>query len=478
VSTPVVLHGHFYQPPREDPWTDRIPEQADAAPYHDWNVRIADESYGPLARLGAFDWLSYDVGPTLLQWLERERPEIYDAILAGDRASRERTGFGNALAQPYHHIILPLATRREKRTEVRWGVADFERRFGRTPEGMWLPETAVDHETLDVLAEHDVRFTVLAPHQVTTPPADGDPGRIALAGGREIAVFVYDGALSHGVAFGELLRDADRWMDRIRERVAGGAHRLVALAMDGETFGHHHPGGEQTLAAVLGGLREDPALRLTSFPEMLASAGSGPFMELVERTSWSCAHGIERWRDDCGCRIAPEHATRQEWRRPLREALERLALGLDAAFDRRAAGVLTQPDEARDGYGAVFRAASGARDGYVRSVAAREDEDTLERARALLAMSRDRAAMFTSCGWFFDDVARLEPTQVLRYAAHALGELARLDAREAARLEGELEDGLAGATSNDPGAGTAATIYRDIRRLHPLEGARVTATET
>ena len=471
MTTAVVLHGHFYQPPREDPWSGRVPKQPTAAPYHDWNERITEESYGPLADLGAFEWLSWDVGPTLLQWLERERPAIYDAVLAGDRAARARTGFGAAIAQPYHHIILPLASRREKRTEVRWGIADFERRFGRAPEGMWLPETAVDRETLEVLAEYDIRFTVLAPHQVVEPPADGGPGRVALDGGREITVFVYDGDLSHGVAFGELLADAERWIARIRGRVAEGATRLVSLATDGETFGHHHLGSEETLAAVLATLRTDAELRIRTFPEVLEAAGAGPALELVEPTSWSCAHGVERWRSDCGCRMAPERPWVQAWRAPLREALEGLATGLDEAWSKHARGVLADPEAARDGLGAVLDAPAGARAAFVRDVAAATDVETLAKARTLLGMARDRAAMFTSCGWFFDDVAGLEPTQVLRYAAHALDGLARLDPEEAARLERSLVRVLAGAPSNDPEVGSAAAIYVGIREAHPLRSA-------
>ena len=470
MTTPVVLHGHFYQPPREDPWTDRVPGQPTATPYHDWNERIAEESYGPLAGLGAFERMSWDVGPTLLQWLERERPGIYRAILDGDRAARERTGFGNALAQPYHHVILPLASRRDKRTEVRWGIADFERRFHRRPEGMWLPETAVDRETLEVLAEHGIRFTVLAPHQVVRPPSDGGPGRIELEGGREISVFVYDGDLSHGVAFGELLGDAERWLARIRARVAAGSTRLVSLATDGETFGHHHAGSEATLAVVLEALGSDPELTLSRFPEVLDAADPGPALELVEATSWSCAHGVERWRSECGCRMAPERPSQQAWRAPLRAALDHLALGLDAAYRAHAGGALVDPDEARDGLGTVLDAAPAARAAYIRAVSTASDEETLETTRTLLALTRDRAAMFTSCGWFFDDVAGLEPTQVLRYAAHALEGLARLDRSEALALERELVRGLAGAASNDAEIGSAASIYRGIRADHPLAG--------
>ncbi|MCA1791738.1 MAG: hypothetical protein LC667_18365, partial [Thioalkalivibrio sp.] len=248
----VVVHGHFYQPPREIPWTDQVPREASAAPYHDWNERVLAECYRPVTEarvldgqgrirdvMNTLEWMSWDAGPTLLRWLAREAPATYGAFLEADARSLARTGFGNALAAPYHHVILPLASRRDKVTEVRWGIADFRRRFGRDPEGMWLPETAVDLETLEVLAEEGILFTVLAPQQVETPPAGGLPGRVSLSGGRSIAVFVYDGPLSHGVAFGSLLGDAEAWIREVTARSAQQGTRLVSLATDGETFGHH-----------------------------------------------------------------------------------------------------------------------------------------------------------------------------------------------------------------------------------------------
>ncbi len=461
----VVLHGHFYQPPREDPWTGRIPPQPDAAPHENWNVRIAEECYAPLARLGVFDWMSFDIGPTLADWLERRRPEVHDAVRAGDRAGLERTGHGNALAQPYHHVILPLASERDKRLEVRWGLDDFERRFGRRAEGMWLPETAVDHPTLQVLARAGVAFTVLAPHQVGSVPRSR-LGRVSLGDGLEIAVFVYDGALSHGVAFGELLKNPRAWVARI-ERAAEGGEELVAIATDGETFGHHHRGADRRLATVIRALRSRTDLRLENFASRLAAATELEEVTLIEPTSWSCAHGIERWRSDCGCKMAPEKTSQQAWRAPLREALEWLAGELDDHFRAWAPGWLSDPDGARRGLGRVLGGGAAEMARYAQAAAAPRD-GAAAHARILLDLARDASAMFTSCGWFFDDVGGLEAEQVLRYAAHAVDAVAALDPERARRLDEELARRLASAPSNDPEIGDAGRLYREgIRAAHP-----------
>ncbi|MDX1393820.1 MAG: DUF3536 domain-containing protein [Gemmatimonadota bacterium] len=427
----IVLHGHFYQPPREDPWTGEIPVQPTAAPDHDWNARIARECYEPLACTGVFEWISFDFGPTLLRWLEAEAPGVAEAVAAADAASARRLGHGNAIAQPYHHIILPLASRREKRAEIAWGIRDFERVFGRRPEGMWLPETAVDRETLEVLAAAGIAFTIVAPHQMADPPADGRAGLVRLDGGREIAVFAYDGGLSHGVAFGELLADADAWRDRLMDPADD--RRVIALATDGETFGHHHAGAETTLAGVIGHVRESRTRTLENFASALARHGAAGPIELVEPSSWSCSHGVERWRSECGCRMAPEEESSQAWRAPLRDALEWLAGRLDA-------------------------------------VASPLDDPV---APAAGSMGNDRAAMFTSCAWFFDDVGGLEPEQALRYAAHAIDLLALTDPATSRELEEGLIRRLAPAASNDPEVGDAARLYAEtIRGEHPFGGIR------
>ena len=391
-----VIHGHFYQPPRDDPRTGIVPVEINAAPDHDWNERIERECYAPVAPSLAS--LSFDYGPTLLDWMERYAPHTYAAVLAADRAG------GGAVAMPYHHVILPLCSRRDKTTEVRWGIADFRRRFGREPEGMWLPETAVDHETLDVLAEEGIRFTILAPHQVERAPAGGLPGWYQTAGGRRITLFTYDGSLSHGVAFGPLVNDADEWVRRLESTSA----ELVSIATDGETYGHHHKGGVETLARVL------ETIETENFASFLARRPPQEEVRLVSPSSWSCPHGVERWRAECGCRAAPERATQQRWRAPLRAALDWLSEEIRGAFER-------------------------------------------ERRELPTALEHQLLRMFTSCGWFFDDIAGIESVIVLRSAARAI-ELAG-PPPDQARLEAGLLERLALAPSNDPAVGSGRELY-------------------
>ena len=459
----IVIHGHFYQPPREDPWLNQVAAEPSAAPYHDWNERIERESYRAVvaARVYAPDGriahivntlasISFNFGATLLEWLERETPGTYAAVLEADRASRARhAGHGNAIAMPYHHVIMPLASRRDKITEVRWGIADFRRRFGRGPEGMWLPETAVDPETLDVLAAEGIAFTILAPHQVEQAPADGSAGRYRTSGGRSIALFVYDGAISHDVAFGSLLKDASAWAERLlAPGKRGHERRLVAVATDGETYGHHHKFGEVALAWVLRELERRRDARVENFAAFLARHRPEQEVKLVAPTSWSCAHGVERWRADCGCRMAPERPTQQRWRAPLREALDWLAGELHARFEQEGGALFAGSWAARDAYG-TDRTGDG-------------------RARELLEMERNALRMFTSCGWFFDDIAGIETIQILRYAARAI-ELAGADAP---RLEAGVLERLARAQSNERAEGTGRDVYRNhVKRRVPVESA-------
>ncbi|PYP24610.1 MAG: hypothetical protein DMD51_11455 [Gemmatimonadetes bacterium] len=459
----IVIHGHFYQPPREDPWLNQVAAEPSAAPYHDWNERIERESYRAVvaARVYAPDGriahivntlasISFNFGATLLEWLERETPGTYAAVLEADRASRARhAGHGNAIAMPYHHVIMPLASRRDKITEVRWGIADFRRRFGRGPEGMWLPETAVDPETLDVLAAEGIAFTILAPHQVEQAPADGSAGRYRTSGGRSIALFVYDGPISHDVAFGSLLKDASAWAERLlAPGKRGHERRLVAVATDGETYGHHHKFGEVALAWVLRELERRRDARVENFAAFLARHRPEQEVKLVAPTSWSCAHGVERWRADCGCRMAPERPTQQRWRAPLREALDWLAGELHARFEQEGGALFAGSWAARDAYG-TDRTGDG-------------------RARELLEMERNALRMFTSCGWFFDDIAGIETIQILRYAARAI-ELAGADAP---RLEAGVLERLARAQSNERAEGTGRDVYRNhVKRRVPVESA-------
>jgi len=408
----VVIHGHFYQPPRDDPWLETVEAQASAAPFHDWNERVTEECYravvaaripGPEGRIAdivnTLELISFNFGPTLLEWMEGKAPKTYSSILEADATSARATGgHGNAIAQSYHHTILPLASRREKVSEVRWGMADFRKRFGRDPTGMWLPEAAVDSITLDVLAQEGIAFTIVGPHQVKEPPPFGLPGLYRTPGARSVALFVYNGPLSHGVAFGSLLEDAERWAEDMV-----GPGRLTSIATDGETYGHHHPFGEMALAAVLGLLRKDPRVMVENFSSFLSRNPPEHAVELVEPSSWSCSHGVERWRSDCGCKMNPSEDTHQEWRGGLREAVEWLASRLHQIYESEAPPLLGDPWAARDRY---------------RPWADTGTDDV--RALELLEMERQALRLFTSCGWFFDDLARIEPIQVLRYAARAL----------------------------------------------------------
>lgn len=446
-----IIHGHFYQPPRENPWTGEVDQEPNAAPDHDWNVRITRECYLPLVSIQikesghevavpAYEYLSTDFGPTLLDWMEREAKDMHDAVVHADRASVQRLGHGNALAAPYHHVILPLCSRRDKVTEVRWGIVDFRRRFGRDPVGFWFPETAVDRESLDVVAAEGIAFTVLAPHQVTRAPAHGLPGRIALDQSRSMAVFHYDGGLAHEVAFGNLQSDPDRWTSVL---TATPENTVAAIAVDGETFGHHHKGGVQALGTVLQRLRQAQDVKLTNFAASLAAHPPAETVALVAPSSWSCSHGVERWRSACGCRIEQNAPTQQDWRGPLRVAVDWLAAEVHAIYERDGARLPGGPWAFRDAAGDTGPVPGG------------------EQGNRLVEMERGVLRAMTSCGWFFDDFAGLEGRQVLRYAAHAIA----LAGPDAGRLEAGFVERLGDARSNDPAVGSAVDLLRQI--AHP-----------
>ncbi|HEY4321610.1 MAG TPA: DUF3536 domain-containing protein [Gemmatimonadales bacterium] len=459
----LVIHGHFYQPPREDPWLELTPRELSASPDHDWNERITRQCYEPLARgqivdaqgrltglINAYAWCSFDIGPSLFRWFDDHAPHVGAAIVAGDRESAARLGHGNAIAMPYHHAILPLLSRRDKVTEVRWGVRDFVRRFGRDPMGIWLPEAAVDDETLDVLAQERIRFTVLSPGQVDRPPSHGRPGRWRGPSG-EVAVFVYDGPSAHNVAFGGALDDVSRWEAGLMSvpLADDGGATVVSLATDGETFGHHHRQGDLALASLLDRVSQRSDARMTNFAAILATTPPAEEITLVSPSSWSCPHGVGRWFRDCGCHYEPN--TSQAWRAPLRQGLDTLATGIHEVVERdwpASAGDLWR---ARDAAGPGLLFAADAAPGIVPA-----DTD----GRKLLDALTHALAMFTSCAWFFDDIGRLEPRIVLRHAARALELLPDADAM---RLEGPLVATLATAHSNDPEKGDGAAIWqRDV----------------
>jgi alpha-amylase/alpha-mannosidase (GH57 family) len=487
----LCIHGHFYQPPRENPWLEAVEIQDSAAPYHDWNQRITRECYAPNCRarltdgqgkiinlLNNYAWMSFNFGPTLLTWMTESAPEVLGGIVEGDRLSRERRhGHGNALAQVYNHMIMPLAGPRDKRTQVVWGIADFRFRFGREPEGMWLAETAVDLATLEALALGGIRFTILAPSQArrwrrtgTTSWSEGpepiDPTRAYLCrlpSGKSIALFFYNGPISSAVAFEKLLDSGEKFLavllkgfDATRQHA-----QLVHIATDGESYGHHHKYGEMALAYVLNRLANDPSIRLTNYGEYLELHPPEWEVEIHENTSWSCAHGVERWRSDCGCNTG--RGWHQKWRAPLRQALDQLNTRLDGTFISRGRECFPDPWAARDAFIQVIldRSTETVR-GFLKKHAHPDLDDLqIRHALWLLEMQRHALLMYTSCAWFFDEISGLETVQCLRYAARAL-QLARhfqLD------FEEEFLRGLEQAPSNLPQYQNGRGVWQKL--VHP-----------
>ncbi|MBX6341735.1 MAG: DUF3536 domain-containing protein, partial [Thermomicrobiaceae bacterium] len=500
----VCIHGHFYQPPRENPWLEAIELQDSAYPYHDWNERIAAECYAPngasrildderrIAKIvNNYARISFNVGPTLLSWLEASAPATYQAILEADRESQARfSGHGSALAQAYNHPILPLMNRRDKETEVHWGIRDFERRFGRRPEGLWLPETAVDLETLEVLAAHGIRFTILAPHQAArVRPFGGEwqdvsGGRIdptmpylqRLPSGREIALFFYDGPTARAVAFEGLLASGEEFARRLlaiaREDRSG--PQILHIATDGETYGHHHRHGDMALAYALDVLESRGLARLTNYAEFLERRPPTHEVEIVEGSSWSCAHGIERWRSDCGCNAGRGPGWRQHWRAPLREAFDWLRDTLAPLYERRAARLLRDPWAARDAYVDVILDRSPAQFARFLGEHARRQLSAEETTAALklLEMQRHLLLMYTSCGWFFDDLSGIETVQVIQYAGRAV-QLAQDLFGDS--LEARFLERLAAAPSNLPECGDARRVYETQVKPAMVDLAKVGA---
>lgn len=487
----VCIHGHFYQPPRETPGLGIVEPQPSAAPYRDWNERITAECYRPNSRarlldgegrlrrlVNNYERLSFDFGPTLLCWLERHAPDVHAAILAGDRESqRGKSRRGGAIAHPYHHSILPLSSPRDRRTEIAWGIADFEKRFNRRPEGMWLPETAVDLETLDELAAQGIRFTLLAPRQAKRTRdaetlawkdvSDGSidvrrPYRVSLPSGRSIEVIFYHGAMSQGVAFERLLDSADGWVERIVKSFDAESKdaQIVTIATDGETYGHHHHFGDMALARAIELLGKRDDLELVTPGEFLARFPARDEVELVSPSAWSCAHGVERWRSNCGCRIGGAERS-QAWRAPLRGAIESLRMALAENFETAAGVILDDPWAARDAVVVSDRAADVIEARARRPVSSSERVMLLE----LLDAQREALAMFTSCGWFFDDVAGIETLQVLAHADRAIELTHRALGVD---LSLEFARRLEAAVANDPADGNAARLLRE--RVIPRRG--------
>lgn len=459
----VCIHGHWYQPPRENPFTGVVGHQPSAAPFDNWNERITAECYQPNTRaqilgedgsirrvINNYEYVSSDWGPTLLTWLESHHPDTYAAIIEADRASMVRfAGHGVAMAQAYNHTILPLSNRRDKRTQVLWGKADFVHRFGRQPEGMWLPETAVDLESLEVMADAGIQFTVLSPYQAASVLDEGTwidvvggsidttvPYEVQLFGGRRIGVFFYNGPLSQEIAFNGLLEDGALLAKRLVQALGepNGRPRLSHVATDGETYGHHHRHGEMALARAVEELEADPDVELTTYGRFFTEHPPTRVARIIEGTSWSCAHGLDRWRADCGCATGQHPGWNQEWRRHLRDALNHVRDQLIGDFESRGAIVLRDPWDARDHYIEVIlgRPSESFLDEHGRAGANAQQRRL---ALDLLEIQHRALLMYTSCGWFFDDIGGLESVFVLRQAGRAIAL-----AREA--LDTDLEPGF------------------------------------
>lgn len=485
----VCIHGHFYQPPRENPWIEEVEQQDSAHPQHDWNERITAECYGPnsAARIlneakditdivNSYSLISFNFGPTLLSWMQRHRPDVHAAIVEADYLGRRRfSDHGTALAQVYNHMIMPLAGERDKRTQVIWGLRDFERRFGRCAEGMWLPETAVDTATLEVLAENGLLFTVLAPHQALRVRPKGESkwrdvngGHIdpttaylcRLPSGRSITLFFYDGPVSRDVAFGGLLASGEAFADRLLGAFSErrGRPQLVHIATDGETYGHHHPMGDMALAFCLHKLLSGGLAALTIYGEFLEKHPPMMEVEIVENSSWSCVHGIERWRDDCGCNSGRRPEWTQQWRKPLRAAMNQLRDWIAPFYEHEAGRYLKDPWQARDEYIAVVldRSRPNVEQFLAVHAASELTHEDKVRVLQLLEMQRHSMLAFTSCGWFFDEISGLESTQIMRYAARSIHLAEQV---WEVQLEKFLKETLQQAPSNLEAYRTGAAVY-------------------
>jgi alpha-amylase/alpha-mannosidase (GH57 family) len=489
----VCIHGHFYQPPRENPWLETVETQDSAAPYHDWNERICAECYATngAARIvnnknqitrivNNYARISFNYGPTLLSWLVENAPRTYRMILDGERRSRKSyRGHSSAMAQVYNHIILPLANRRDRITQIRWGIADYQHHYGAPPEGMWLAETAADNESLELLAANGIKFTVLAPHQckrirplksganwTDTPGASVDtthPYLVRFDSGVSIAVFFYDGPASRAIAFEGLLNSGESLAARLKGGFKDNAQpQLVHVATDGESYGHHHKYGEMALAYALRLLEADKTVELTNYGSYLEQFPPEYEAEIVENTSWSCVHGVERWRSDCGCN-GGKAGWNQAWRAPLRKALDELRDALVPLTEQEGAKLFIDVWAARDGYIEVVLDRSPQ---SVEQFFRQHQQHALtapERVRALelMEMQRHTQLMYTSCGWFFDDISGIETVQVIAYAARVLQLAREVFGEAAAQLEPAFLVRMAEARSNVAAAGDGAKIYKE-----------------
>lgn len=455
----ICIHSHFYQPPREDPWLDSVMKDPTASPVHDWNARVYDECYKPnrAARLldhrgdivyinNNYKHMSFNVGPTLHSWIAKHDPILAQSIVDADRCAEGFFGAGGAIAQAYNHIILPLAISRDIKTQVIWGIKDFVYRFGRKPRGMWLPETAVNTDTLEVLAAAGIKFTILAPHQceavlppggtwTMTPGGNGldvtRPYMMRLPSGAAMNIVFYYGSIAHDIAFGGLLDNGDHFADSLLGKVQNdGEPRLLTIATDGETYGHHHRFGEMALARAIQRLSDSPDSILTNISSFLQENPPTWQCNIAENTSWSCAHGVERWRSNCGCHTGGGAGWHQMWRAPLRTALDNIRDKIDEIYDKEMKRYCDSPWDLRNeaislylmNFGVKSEIASifKRKSAFLKDFCGNIPDSALGRALSLIEMQRMRMFMYTSCGWFFNDISGIETRQILSYADRAV----------------------------------------------------------
>lgn len=492
-KTYLTIHGHFYQPPRENPWLEAIELQDSALPFHDWNERVNLECYNPnsasrivdannkvLDIVNNYSLMSFNFGPTLLSWMEVHAPKTYERIIKADIVSRVKfSGHGNAIAQVYNHMIMPLANRHDKETQVKWGIRDFEYRFGRMPEGMWLAETAVDDETLEVLADNGIKFTILSPYQSQKYRKIGDkdwtdagwgnidpakPYRYFVKSNPKkfIDIFFYDGAISKSVAFDNLLQDGNKFINRLKDGVSGlrDYPQIINIGTDGESYGHHTKFGDMALAYVLRVKAKETGFTLTNYAEYLDKYGVTDEVDIKQASSWSCFHGVGRWKEDCGCSTGGQMGWNQKWRKPLRDAFDYLRDRLIVLYEQYAPQYFTKDiwDVRNDYISVILDRSELSIKNFFRNHLKPEcsDQDKVN-AMKLLEIQRQAMLMYTSCGWFFAEISGIETTQIMKYAARAMQLAASFTDED---FETQFVNILATAQSNIKEFGTGAEIYK------------------
>ena len=451
----LAIHGHFYQPPRENPWLEAVELQPSALPCHDWNERVNNECYAPnsvskvvnnknevMSIVNNYEYMSFNFGPTLLSWMEEFAPTAYERIIKADiKSVEDHNGHGNAIAQVYNHMIMPLANELDKQTQVKWGIKDFEYRFGRKPEGMWLAETAVDDDTLRVLEENGIKFTILSPFQAKCVKkidennwqdvswGNIDPARsyryyIKSAPGKFIDLFFYDGAISKSVAFDELLTDGNKFLKRLQDGISYDRNypQLVNIATDGESYGHHTKFGDMALAFVMAMKVKDSGFTVTNYAEYLDKYRSDWQVQIKDVSSWSCSHGVGRWCEDCGCSTGGHAGWNQKWRRPLRDAMDYLRDSVTPLFKEYGQKYFKDFLSARYNYIDVIldRSITNVRQFQQEYFLPDLSEEDKVNAMKLLEMQRQAMLMYTSCGWFFCEISGIETVQIMKYAARVI----------------------------------------------------------